>query len=290
MVQDIEKVALLAHPSHFDKKTGRTKDPSDLREIAKDVVILKGWAELIINAWPEFLSGIETEAVDKSGRKQQEWSVDDALESLPGLRHLIGNRTGFVVFVFIVSRIMITLRAGWIRHSVGEIEVVAEHSWMMGALCFALPEDLNVDILRCIAMAVVHDMAEALVGDITPADKVPKPEKNRREAAAMDYIAKHLPNSPVRELWNEFEEGETQESQRVQDIDKLEMMVQALYYEKENNRTKDLSEFMEAAKKVVILKPSANGIVAAWSKYRGEIGTKAVDDSVLEDQDAYYGQ
>ncbi|KAK7397771.1 hypothetical protein QQX98_012863 [Neonectria punicea] len=68
------------------------------------------------------------------------------------------------------------------------------------------------------------------------------------------------------------------------------MMVQALDYEEKNTRTKDLSEFIGAEKKVVILKPFATSIVAEWSKYRGEIETKAMDNSVLDqEQDAYYG-
>ena len=34
---------------------------------------------------------------------------------------------------------------------------------------------------RCIRMALVHDLAESLVGDITPYDNVSKDEKFRRE-------------------------------------------------------------------------------------------------------------
>lgn len=40
---------------------------------------------------------------------------------------------------------------------------------------------LLVDILRCIKMALVHDLAESLIGDITPHDGVSKEEKFRKE-------------------------------------------------------------------------------------------------------------
>jgi putative hydrolase of HD superfamily len=35
----------------------------------------------------------------------------------------------------------------------------------------------KIKIPRCIKMALIHDLAEALVGDITPMDEVPKTEK-----------------------------------------------------------------------------------------------------------------
>ena len=38
---------------------------------------------------------------------------------------------------------------------------------------------------RAIQMALVHDVAEAIVGDISPAMKVAKEEKRRREAVTL---------------------------------------------------------------------------------------------------------
>lgn len=34
---------------------------------------------------------------------------------------------------------------------------------------------------RCIKLALVHDMAECIVGDIAPSDNISKEEKHRRE-------------------------------------------------------------------------------------------------------------
>ena len=50
----------------------------------------------------------------------------------------------------------------------------------------------RIDIHRCTKMALIHDMAEALVGDITPVDGVAKTEKNRRESTTMDYFVNSL--------------------------------------------------------------------------------------------------
>lgn len=42
-------------------------------------------------------------------------------------------------------------------------------------------------LFRCIKLALVHDMAECIVGDIAPSDNVSKEEKHRREEARKDY-------------------------------------------------------------------------------------------------------
>lgn len=41
---------------------------------------------------------------------------------------------------------------------------------------------------RCIKLALVHDMAECIVGDIAPADNVSKAEKHRREEASDQCV------------------------------------------------------------------------------------------------------
>lgn len=41
---------------------------------------------------------------------------------------------------------------------------------------------------RCIKLALVHDMAECIVGDIAPADNISKAEKHRREEASDNCV------------------------------------------------------------------------------------------------------
>ncbi len=75
-------------------------------------------------------------------------------------------------------------RAGWRRLGLEHPESVAAHSWGVALLVtLLLPEHL--DRGRALTYAALHDLAEARVGDITPADGVPRAEKHRREAAAM---------------------------------------------------------------------------------------------------------
>lgn len=109
-------------------------------------------------------------------------------------------------------------------------------------------------------MALVHDMAESLVGDITPVDKsVTKAEKARREAATMDYIEQTLlRNVPggaisgpeIRRIFQEYEDSETLESKFVHDVDKIELLLQMVEYEREHG--KDLSEFAHVANRITL--------------------------------------
>ena len=46
----------------------------------------------------------------------------------------------------------------------------------------------GLDGAKCVKMALVHDIAEAVVGDITPHDGVSKADKHAREAAAVEKM------------------------------------------------------------------------------------------------------
>ena len=96
-------------------------------------------------------------------------------------------------------------------------------------------------------MALVHDLAECLVGDITPSDGVSKEEKHSREKSAMRHITDMVPCKEMRDeimdLWEEYESGVSLEAQLVKDIDKFEMIAQAYQYERGNNNA--LNVFIE---------------------------------------------
>lgn len=120
--------------------------------------------------------------------------------------------------------------------------------YRMGVMALVAPEIPGVDRDRCIKMAIVHDIAEAIVGDITPSDGVPKLEKSRREREALDYMCKLLGEGSrakeIGELWMEYEENSSLEAKVVKDFDKVEMILQALEYENEHGI--DLDEFFRS--------------------------------------------
>lgn len=46
--------------------------------------------------------------------------------------------------------------------------------YRMSIITMLCPPEENIEKDRCVKLALIHDMAEALVGDITPLDRVPK--------------------------------------------------------------------------------------------------------------------
>lgn len=108
-------------------------------------------------------------------------------------------------------------------------------------------------------MALVHDMAEALVGDITPVDKsVTKAEKARREAEVIEYIARTLLGTAdlssagqrIKSIFYEYEANETLEARFVHDIDKMELLLQTVEYERSHRGKLELSEFYRVLRRV----------------------------------------
>ena len=175
----------------------------------------------------------------------------------------------------------------------------------MSILTMLAPPSLSskINIPRCTKMALIHDMAESLVGDLTPVDGVPKVEKNRREAATMDYICDSLlgkvhgglAGKDIREIWQEYEDGETLESQFVHDVDKVELILQMVEYERALNCELDLSEFSWVATRLCLpdMKDWAQEILdereALW-KSKGMEATDPKDASTIkEQQQEYYG-
>lgn len=136
-------------------------------------------------------------------------------------------------------------------------------------------------------MALVHDMGEALVTDITPLDKVPKQEKSRREEDSMKFLTGRMLEGTcagpidkegkttgaadnIMALWEEYEKGETNESKFVHDVDKLELVLQMMEYERQAKGKLDLGEFVWVAGRIELPE------VKAWAL------------EVLEEREVYW--
>lgn len=142
-------------------------------------------------------------------------------------------------------------------------------------------------------MALIHDMAEALVGDITPVDGVAKSEKNRREAETMEYICKDLlgnvggglSGKDIRDIWQEYEDSETLESKYVHDIDKMELLLQMVEYERSHEGRIDLSEFSWVAQKIELpeVKDWCNDVLKERAEFWVKLG-KQPSGSQLNDE------
>ncbi|CAA2991795.1 Hypothetical predicted protein [Olea europaea subsp. europaea] len=139
-------------------------------------------------------------------------------------------------FLSLCHRLKTTKREGWVRRQVENPESISDHMYRMGLMALISADIPEINRDKCIKMAIVHDIAEAIVGDITPDDGIPKHEKNRREREALEHMCKLLGGGQrakeIADLWMEYEENSTPEAKIVKDFDKVEMILQALEYEK----------------------------------------------------------
>ena len=95
----------------------------------------------------------------------------------------------------------------------------------------------NIDSHHLLKMALTHDLCEAIAGDVTPycADELVQ-SKESAEDAAMQQIARIVGEplgTELAALWREYEDQITPTARIVKDIDKFEMLVQAMEYEQE---------------------------------------------------------
>ena len=165
------------------------------------------------------------------------------------------NPASPIPFFHLLERLKTTKREGWRRLNIPGCESISDHMYRMSIMTMLAPPSLlsHVDIAHCTKMALVHDMAESLVGDITPVDGVPVEEKHRREAITMDFLVDKMLGSlsggkeqgvKIKAIWQEYEDNETLEARFVHDVDKIELLLQMVEYERSHKGEIDLSELL----------------------------------------------
>ncbi|KAF3337339.1 HD domain containing protein isoform X1 [Carex littledalei] len=162
------------------------------------------------------------------------FSKGSSLDSSNGTS-ISSNASSAIDFLTLCHRLKTTKRKGWINQGIKGPESIADHMYRMAIMTLIAPDLPNIDRERCIKIAIVHDIAEAIVGDITPSDGVPKAEKSRLEKEALDEMCRILGGGlradEIKELWAEYENNSSIEASIVKDFDKVEMILQALEYE-----------------------------------------------------------
>uniref|UniRef100_A0A452R7F1 5'-deoxynucleotidase HDDC2 n=1 Tax=Ursus americanus TaxID=9643 RepID=A0A452R7F1_URSAM len=139
-------------------------------------------------------------------------------------------------------------RTGWVYRNVERPESVSDHMYRMAVMAL-VTKDKHLNKDRCVRLALVHDMAECIVGDIAPADNIPKEEKHRREEEAMKQLTQLLPEDlrkELYELWEEYETQSSAEAKFVKQLDQCEMILQASEYEDLENRPGRLQDFYDS--------------------------------------------
>lgn len=107
----------------------------------------------------------------------------------------------------------------------------AEHSWHLAVMAMLLAEHAEVkdlDLLKVIKMVLIHDLVEIDAGDTFCYDVKGNLDKALREKKAADRIFNILPEDQakeLRQLWEEFDEMKTPESQFAAALDRLQPLI-----------------------------------------------------------------
>lgn len=84
-------------------------------------------------------------------------------------------------------------RGGWVLRGVSAPESVADHSWGTAFLCLLYAAEAGVDRDRAVAMALIHDLAEAETGDIVArADAADREVSGAAKAALESAVIDEL--------------------------------------------------------------------------------------------------
>ncbi len=117
------------------------------------------------------------------------------------------------------------------RHAVtstGRAESVAEHSWRLALMAFLVSDEFpELDRDKVIQMCLIHDLGEAVTGDIPTFVKTDADEQTEQDA--LGRVLEALPEAQqamLEPLFAEMEAQQTQEARLYKALDKLEAVIQ----------------------------------------------------------------
>lgn len=135
---------------------------------------------------------------------------------------------GVLKFIRAAERLKDTYRSGWT--SAGARDNVAGHSWRLCLMAMVFhPKFPEADLARLLEICIVHDLGEAIRGDVPAPKQVAGGSKSKRERADLLALLEPLP-APLRNQlvarWDEYETAATLEARLAKALDKLETIIQ----------------------------------------------------------------
>ena len=135
---------------------------------------------------------------------------------------------GVLAFLRAAERLKTVVRSGWT--SAGEPESVAEHTWRLCLMAMLLyGTSPAIDLARLLKMCLIHDLGEAIGGDVpAPLQRTSSPKSGRERRDLLELTAPLPPESrqEVLDLWDEYEAAASAEARIAKGLDKLETILQ----------------------------------------------------------------
>jgi len=136
--------------------------------------------------------------------------------------------SGTLAFLRAAERLKQTWRSG--QTSGGQPESTAAHTWRLCLMALVLEREFpELDFARLVKICLVHDLGEALGGDIPAPQQATGPAKGPQERADLLALTAPLPaaaRAEILALWDEYEAAATPEARVAKALDKLETILQ----------------------------------------------------------------
>lgn len=135
---------------------------------------------------------------------------------------------GLLGFLCNAERLKNTIRSGYT--SEGRRESAAEHTWRLCLMALVLERHFpEMDFARLIKICIVHDLGEAIHGDISAPEEAKTSDKSGQERDDLLQVLAPLPvalRDDIVALWDEYEAAVTPEARLAKALDKLETILQ----------------------------------------------------------------
>ena len=160
----------------------------------------------------------------------------------------------------------------------------AEHSWHLAMMTLVLAEhsDAPIDVLKVLKMVLIHDIVEIDAGDTFIYDSLKNHTNTDEELVAAKRIFGLLPEEQANEfitIWQEFEEGVTNEAKFAKSMDRFEPLLQNT-----SNNGGTWAEFNVDYQKVYDKKKAIKqGSASLWS-YSENLLNESVEKGILKKQ------
>lgn len=139
-----------------------------------------------------------------------------------------GELAGLLDFLRLAERLKNTVRSS--HTSEGRRESVAEHTWRLCLMALVFERHFpDVDFARLVKICIVHDLGEAIGGDIPAPEQTGPGTKAADERRDLLQLLAPLPAGTREEivaLWDEYEAAATAEARLAKALDKLETILQ----------------------------------------------------------------
>jgi len=137
------------------------------------------------------------------------------------------TRDGLYRFFEAAGALKDTIRSA--RTVAGREESVAEHSWRLALMALALaPHAPELDALEVMKLCLVHDLGEAIAGDIPAIVQGGEPDRAARERRDLETLAAPAParlQAELLRLYDDYAGARTAEARFVKALDKLETLI-----------------------------------------------------------------